>query len=55
LKKSIRVKKISSDLNVVTVTRSGADLVDGLTSQTFAGQYTDLEITSDSVSNWEIA
>ncbi len=55
LKNSIRVKKISSDANVVTVTRSGADLVDGLTSQTFGGQYTDLEITSDSVSNWEIA
>jgi hypothetical protein len=54
-KKSIRVKKISSDVNTVTVARSSADSIDGSTSQTFTSQYTDLEVTSDSVSNWEIA
>lgn len=53
--KSIRVKKTSSDLNTVTVTPSGADLIDGMATQPFNGQETDMEITSDGVSNWWIA
>jgi hypothetical protein len=53
-KKSIRIKKISSDLNAVTPTASGSDMIDGQTTQPFNGQETDMEITSDGVSNWWI-
>jgi hypothetical protein len=52
---SIRVKKISSDSNTVTVARSGADAIDGQTSQTFNSQYTDLEAIADGGVNWWIA
>lgn len=51
---SIRVKKISSDSNTATVARSGADLIDGQTAQTFNRQYTDLEAGADGGSNWWI-
>lgn len=52
---SIRVKKVSADLNAVTLTASGGDLIDGLASQSFNGQYTDIEITADGVGNWWVA
>jgi hypothetical protein len=49
---SVRVKKISSDLN--NVTAASADLIDGQASQIFNSQYTDLEATSNGTT-WEIA
>jgi hypothetical protein len=52
---SIRVKKTSSDSNTITVARSGADLIDGQTTQIFNRQYTDLEVTADGSGNWWIA
>ncbi len=51
---SIRVKKISSDSNVVTVSRSGSDLIDGQTTQTFTSQWTNIEIIADGVTNWYV-
>jgi hypothetical protein len=53
--RSIRVKKVTADANFITIARSGADLIDGQTTQTFNSQYTDLEAASDGVSNWWIA
>lgn len=53
--KSIRVKKVTADVNTITVAISGADLIDGQATQTFNSQYTDLEVTSDGGTNWWIA
>src|ERR1700676_1519493 len=49
---SIRVKKISTDLNTVTVAGSGADLIDGQVSQFFITQYTNIEVGADGGANW---
>lgn len=43
--KSIRVKKISSDLNTLTV--AAADNIDGLPTQFWTSQFTEMEVTSD--------
>jgi hypothetical protein len=52
---SIRIKKTSSDANVITVGVSGSDKIDGQSTQTFTNQYTDIEVTSDGAGNWWIA
>lgn len=52
--RSIRVKKVSSDANTVTIARSGSDLIDNQTSQVISFQYTDIELTADGT-NWWIA
>jgi hypothetical protein len=53
--RSIRVKKVSSDANNVTIGRTGGDLIDGQTSQIISFQYTDIELISDGAGNWWIA
>lgn len=51
----VRVKKISSDSNVVTIGRTSADLIDGQATQFFTRQYTDVEVTADGGTNWWIS
>jgi hypothetical protein len=48
--KSIRVKKVSSDANIITV--AAADNIDGLSSQAWTSQYTEIEIISDGTTWW---
>lgn len=55
INKSIRVKKISSDANALVIARSSADHIDGQTSQTITGQYTNIEMIADGGTNWWIA
>lgn len=51
---SIRVKKISSDSNTVTIGRTTADLIDGQPTQIFNRQYTAVEFIADGGVNWLI-
>jgi len=52
---SIRIKKTSSDGNSLVIGRTGSDVIDGQTSQTITGQYTNIEVISDGTTNWWIA
>jgi len=47
------VKKTDSSTNIVTISRSGSDLIDGATSHTISQQYVTLAVQSDG-SNWYI-
>lgn len=52
---SIRVKKVSSDANTLTIGISGSDKIDGQTTKTITAQYPDIEVMSDGAGNWWIA
>jgi hypothetical protein len=47
------VKKKDSSSNTVTITASGSDKIDGLSSQAISSQYDSFEMCSDS-SNWYV-
>ena len=47
------IKRKDSSANVVTVTRSGSDVIDGASSQTLDQQYTSMTVVSDGA-NWYI-
>ena len=49
-KKSVRVKKVSSDGNTITV--ASADLIDGAATQSWTSQDTELEAISDGITWW---
>jgi NADH:ubiquinone oxidoreductase subunit F (NADH-binding) len=51
---SIVVKNVSTSTNIVTILRSGADTIDGLTSQQLSGDHFLIEFTSDGVAEWMI-
>jgi len=51
---AIRIKKISSDGNTVTVGVSGSDHIDGATTKTFTSQYTSIDVIADGSGNWWI-
>lgn len=53
--RSIRVKKVSADANVLTIARSGSDTIDGATSQTITIQYNEMELTADGGTGWYIS
>jgi hypothetical protein len=51
----ITIKKITSDANVVTVTRAGSDLIDGDTTKTIILQYVSMSIVGFAADNaWYI-
>jgi hypothetical protein len=52
--REIRVKKMDSSGNAVTVSRSGSDVVDGATSASLASQYDAVTIVADGTTNWDI-
>ena len=50
---AVYVKKVSAGgAGAVTIARSGADLIDGATSQSLAAQYDGMLLVSDGVSGW---
>ncbi len=50
----LKVKKIDSTANAVTIARAGSDLIDGATSQTLGTQYGWIVLHSDESSNYFI-
>lgn len=53
--KTIVVKKVSSDTNVLTIGTSGSDTIDGQATQTTAIPQTAVEVTADGTTVWEIS
>jgi hypothetical protein len=51
---TIRVKKIDSSANAVTVTRAGADTIDGATTQVISSQYTAIDVIANGGTAWSI-
>jgi hypothetical protein len=51
---SIIIKNVAISTNVITVLRSGADTIDGLTSQQLSGDHFQIQFTSDGISAWMI-
>ena len=45
---TVRIKKVDSSVNAVTVARAGADLIDGAASFTISAQYDGFDFLSDS-------
>lgn len=52
--KKFCIKKIDASVNVVTVSRSGSDTIDGATSVAVSGQYDSVVFISDGVSKWHV-
>lgn len=52
--KSIMVKKVSSDTNTVIVATTGGDTIDTVSTKTIAFQFSNMQVTADGVSNWDI-
>ena len=52
--KVIRIKKIDSSANAVTINANGTETIDGAASQSLAAQYDSINITSDGVNAWII-
>lgn len=50
--KKITIKKVSADGNTLTIDRSGSNLIDGETAQTYVAPMTSVTWGSDGVSNW---
>ena len=50
----ILLKNVSTSTNIVTVLPSGADTIDGLTSQLLTGDHFQVQLVSDGVSSWMI-
>jgi hypothetical protein len=50
----ITIKKVSTDGNTVTIGRTGSDLIDGQTLQSFTLAYTSATFVSDGAGNWWI-
>jgi hypothetical protein len=48
----IKIKKIDAGGNAVTVTRAGADTIEGATTAALAAQWNSVNLTSDGVSLW---
>jgi hypothetical protein len=53
--KRISVKKISSDANMVTLARSGSDLLEFDTSITFSDRGVAVDLISDGASSWDLS
>lgn len=52
--RQIGVKKVDNSVNLVTVTRSGSDVIDGASTKTLAAQYERLIAISDGNGNWDL-
>ena len=52
--KTYIIKKVDAGVGAVTVTRAGADLVDGAVNLALAAQYDVVIITSDGAGNWHV-
>lgn len=52
--KVVRVVKIGSDTNAVTVSRAGSDTIQGVTSITLVKQYDDVTLVADGSATWYI-
>jgi hypothetical protein len=50
----IVLKNVSTSTNIVTLLPSGADTIDGLTSQLLTGDHFQVQLISDGVSSWMI-
>jgi hypothetical protein len=50
----IILKNVSTSTNIVTVLPTGADTIDGLTSQLLTGDHFQASFISDGVSSWMI-
>jgi len=48
----LKVKKIDASANAVTVTRAGADTIEGANTAALAAQWNSVNLTSDGVSLW---
>jgi len=55
--RKIRIKKIGSDTNAITIARAGSDTIEGATSYSLASgaQYQGVTLISDGSSIWYIA
>ncbi len=51
---AVLIKKISTDANTLTVGRTGADLLDGATSQVLTLPYASYLLVADGTTNWGI-
>ena len=50
----LNIKRTDATGSTVTINRDTADLIDGVTSQNVSGQYTNLTIMNDEVTDWHI-
>ena len=50
----LRIKKIDSSANAVTIVRAGSDLIDGATSYTLSSQYAAVVLHSDQSANYYV-
>jgi hypothetical protein len=50
----IVIRKVDAGINAVSITRTGADLVDGLVSVALAAQFSGRLLLSDGASRWHI-
>lgn len=52
--KRYHIKKIDNSANAVTISRTGSDLIEGVTTKSLATQYKSFTLYSDGVNKWYI-